>query len=82
MDKMKMESVNMTEQNIERIGELFPNCITEMLDEEKSTPDNKVYKKAVNFEMLKQMLSDEVIDGDEAYEFTWVGKKSSDCGSQ
>lgn len=35
MDKMKMESVNMTEQNIERIGELFPNCITEMLDEEK-----------------------------------------------
>lgn len=74
---MKMESVNMTEQNIERIGELFPNCITEMLDEEKSTPDNKVYKKAVNFEMLKQMLSDEVIDGDEAYEFTWVGKKAA-----
>lgn len=77
MDKMKMESVNMTEQNIERIGELFPNCITEMLDEEKSMPDNKVYKKAVNFEMLKQMLSDEVIDGDEAYEFTWVGKKAA-----
>lgn len=77
MDKMKMESVNMTEQNVERIGVLFPNCITEMLDEEKSTPDNKVYKKAVNFEMLKQMLSSEVIDGDEAYEFTWVGKKAS-----
>ena len=77
MDKMKMESVNMTEQNIERIGALFPNCITEMLDEEKSTSDNKVYKKTVNFEMLKQMLSNEVIDGDEAYEFTWVGKKAS-----
>lgn len=77
MDKMKMESVNMTEQNIERIGALFPNCITEMLDEEKSTSDNKVYKKAVNFEMLNQMLSSEVIDGDEAYEFTWVGKKAS-----
>lgn len=45
MEKMKMESVNMTEQNIERIGALFPNCITEMLDE------------------------------DEAYEFTWVGKR-------
>lgn len=74
---MKMESVNMTEQNIERIGALFPNCITEMLDEEKSTSDNKVYKKAVNFEMLKQMLSNEVIDGDEAYEFTWVGKKAA-----
>ena len=77
MDKMKMESINMTEQNIERIGALFPNCITEMLDEEKSTSENKVYKKVVNFELLKQMLSDEVIDGDEAYEFTWVGKKAS-----
>lgn len=77
MERMKMESVNMTEQNIERIGALFPNCITEMLDEEKSTSDNKVYKKTVNFEMLKQMLSSEVLDGDEAYEFTWVGKKAS-----
>ena len=35
------------------------------------------YKKAINFELLKQMLSDEVIEGDEAYEFTWVGKKAS-----
>ena len=77
MEKMKMESVNMTEQNIERIGALFPNCITEMLDEEKSTSDDKVYKKTVNFEMLKQMLSSEVLDGDEAYEFTWVEKKAS-----
>lgn len=47
------------------------------LDEEKSTIDNKVYKKAVNFEMLKQMLSGNVLDGDEAYEFTWVGKKAA-----
>lgn len=77
MDKMRMESMDMTAQNIEKIGELFPNCITEMLDEEKSTPDNKVYKKAVNFEMLKQMLSGNVLDGDEAYEFTWVGKKDA-----
>lgn len=77
MDKMKMESVNMTTQNIDKIAELFPNCITEMLDEEKSTQEKKVYKKAINFEVLKQMLSDDVIDGDEAYEFTWVGKKAS-----
>ena len=35
------------------------------------------YRKAVNFELLKQMLSDDVIEGDEAYEFTWVGKKAS-----
>lgn len=77
MDKMRMESVDMTAQNVDKIGALFPNCITEMLDEEKSTPEKKVYKKAVNFEMLKQMLSDDVIDGDEAYEFTWVGKKAA-----
>ena len=77
MDKMRMESVDITAQNIEKISSLFPNCITEMLDEEKSTIDNKVYKKAVNFEMLKQMLSGNVLDGDEAYEFTWVGKKAA-----
>ena len=33
MEKMKMESVNMTAQNVEKIGELFPNCITETVDE-------------------------------------------------
>lgn len=77
MDKMKFESLDMTAQNIDRIAALFPNCITEMLDEEHSTPEKKVYKRAVNFELLKQMLSPGVVDGDEAYEFTWVGKKAA-----
>lgn len=67
----------MTAQNIEKIGKLFPNCVTEMLDKEKSTPEEKVYKKAINFELLKQMLSNNIIEGDESYEFTWVGKKES-----
>lgn len=71
MEKMKMESIDLTTQNIEKIGELFPNCITETIDE------NGKPKKAINFEILKQMLSDDVIDGDEAYEFTWVGKKEA-----
>lgn len=71
MEKMKMESINLTTQNIEKIGKLFPNCITETIDE------NGKPKKAINFEILKQMLSDDVIDGDEAYEFTWVGKKAA-----
>lgn len=66
-----MESVDMTAQNIEKIGSLFPNCITETIDE------NGKGKKVINFELLKQMLSSDVIDGDEAYEFTWVGKKAS-----
>ncbi len=77
MEKMKMESVDITASNIEKIAALFPNCITETLDEEHSTLNHKVYKKVVNFEMLRQMLSDEILEGDEAYEFTWVGKKTS-----
>ena len=77
MNHMKFESPDLTSGNIEKIAALFPNCITEMLDEERSTPEKKVYKRAVNFELLKQMLSPDVVDGDEAYEFTWVGKKAA-----
>ena len=71
MDKIKFESPDMTAQNIDRIAALFPNCVTEMPDE------NGKIKRAVNFELLKQMLSPDVVDGDEAYEFTWVGKKAA-----
>lgn len=71
MDKMRMESVDLTAQNIDKIGALFPNCITETVDE------NGNPKKAINFELLKQMLSGDVLEGDEAYEFTWVGKKAA-----
>lgn len=71
MDKMRMESPDLTAQNIEKIGALFPNCITETVDE------NGKPKKAINFELLKQMLSGDVIEGSEAYEFTWVGKKAA-----
>lgn len=71
MTKLKMQTPDLTAQNIDKIAELFPNCITETVDE------NGQPKRAVNFPMLKQMLSGEVLDGDEAYEFTWVGKKAS-----
>lgn len=71
MTKLKMQTPDLTAKNIEKIAELFPNCITETVDE------NGQSKRAVNFPMLKQMLSGEVLDGDEAYEFTWVGKKAS-----
>ena len=77
MNHMKFESPDLTAQNIDRIAALFPNCVTEMLDKERSTPEKKVYKRAVNFELLKQMLSPDVVDGNEAYEFTWVGKKAA-----
>ena len=71
MDKLRMESPDMTAQNIDRIAALFPNCITEASD------GHGGLKRAINFEMLKQMLSPDVVDGDEAYEFTWVGKKAA-----
>ena len=71
MDKLRMETPDLTSENIDRIAALFPNCVTEMRDE-----DGKL-KRGINFEMLKQMLSPDVVDGDERYEFTWVGKKAS-----
>ena len=71
MEKMKMESINLTDENINKIGELFPNCITESLDK------NGKLKKAVDFEKLKLMLSSNIAEGNEKYEFTWVGKKAS-----
>ena len=71
MEKMRMETPDMVSENIKKIENLFPNCITETVDE------NGKPKKAINFELLRQMLSKDVIEGDEAYEFTWVGKKAA-----
>ena len=71
MNHMKFESPDLTAQNIDRIAALFPNCVTEASDGHGGV------KRAVNFELLKQMLSPDVVDGDEAYEFTWVGKKAA-----
>lgn len=71
MDKMRMESIDMTSQNIDKIGTMFPNCITETVDK------NGKPKKAINFELLRQMLSGDVMEGNEAYEFTWVGKRAA-----
>lgn len=70
-NKMKFETPNLTEKNIDKIAELFPSVITETADE------NGALKKAINFDMLRQLLSEDVAEGDEAYEFTWVGKKAA-----
>ena len=71
MNKPKFESPDVTAQNIDRIAALFPNCITE-------SPDGHGgIRRAVNFELLKQMLSPDVTDGGEAYEFSWVGKRAA-----
>ena len=71
MEHMKFETPDMVAGNIEKIGALFPAAITEMRGE-----DGQI-KKGINFEVLKQLLSRDVVDGDECYEFTWVGKKAA-----
>ena len=71
MEKMRMETPDLTVANVEKIGELFPNCITETIDE------NGKLKKVINFDLLRQMLSGNVVEGSESYEFTWVGKKAA-----
>ena len=71
MEKMRMETPDLTVANVEKIGSLFPNCITEIADE------NGKLKKAINFDLLRQMLTSDVVEGNEAYEFTWVGKKAA-----
>ena len=71
MEHMKFKTPDMVAGNIEKIGALFPAAITEMRGE-----DGQI-KKGINFEVLKQLLSRDVVDGDECYEFTWVGKKAA-----
>ena len=71
MDKLKMETPDLFQANIEKLAALFPACVTEARGE-----DGKL-KKAVNFDLLRQLLSDVVLEGDETYEFTWVGKKAA-----
>ena len=71
MDKMRMESPDLTQRNIEAIGTLFPNCITE------TRGADGAIRRAINFDILRQMLTDEAIAGDEVYELSWVGKKAA-----
>ena len=71
-EKLKMHSINKVDENIRRIGELFPNCLTERLGE-----DGKP-EVCIDFDMLKQELSSVVVEGnEERYQFTWPDKKKS-----
>jgi len=72
MDKLDMQSRNLVDENINKIAQLFPNCITEGKDE------NGQVVRLVDFDMLKQELSKEIIDGnDERYTLNWAGKKQA-----
>ena len=67
-----MKSVDLTQSNIDKIAELFPNVITEVRDEQGNV------KRAVDFDLLKQELSDVLVEGEkERYQLTWPGKKQA-----
>ena len=72
MDKLKMHSPDLTNQNIERIRELFPSCVTEARDE------NGKLRLAVDFDQLRQELSDHIVEGpQERYHLNWPGKREA-----
>lgn len=71
LQKLPQESKDMTADNIEKLSSIFPNCITEVKDKDGNV------KKSVNFDVLKQMMSSNLIEGSERYEFTWPGKNAA-----
>lgn len=72
MDKLKMESQNIVGSNINKIAQLFPNCVTERKGKDGKT------KLAIDFEKLQAELSDDIIgEGEERYQFTWPDKRAA-----
>ena len=72
MNKLKMHSPNMTEDNIARLREMFPGCVTEAEGEDGSV------KLAVDFDQLRQELSDAIVEGpQERYHLNWPGKREA-----
>jgi adenine-specific DNA-methyltransferase len=73
MEKLKMKSPDLSQKNIEKLRELFPNCVTEFID-----PLSNSVSLGVDFELLSQELSGEVItEGVERYSFTWPDKRAA-----
>lgn len=67
-----MRTTNIVDENIKKIGELFPNCLTETLDE------NGHPQMAVDFDQLRQELSKDIVEGpEERYQFTWPDKRNA-----
>ena len=71
MDNLKMHSLDGVQRNIELIGKLFPNAITEV-------KRNGKVEHAIDFDVLRQELSDSIVEGrEERYQFTWPDKKKA-----
>ncbi len=72
MDKLKMQSPNLTQNNIARLRELFPGCVTEAKGEDGAV------KLAVDFDQLRQELAESIVDGpQERYHLNWPGKREA-----
>ena len=72
MDKLKMHSPDITQQNINKLLELFPNCKTEKQDDDGELRDG------IDFDLLKQELSKNIVEGPkERYQLNWPGKKEA-----
>ncbi|KTD02761.1 site-specific DNA-methyltransferase [Fluoribacter gormanii] len=72
MNSLKMHSKNITEDNIEKIASLFPNCLTEAIDAQGQL------RKKIDFDLLRQELSREIVEGpQERYQLNWPGKRQS-----
>lgn len=73
MEKLKMQTADGVQDNISRIAELFPECITEVSDKMGGG-----VKRSVDFDKLRQLLSSEVVEGnEERYQFTWPDKRKA-----
>lgn len=72
MDKLNMQTTNIVDENIRRIGVLFPNCLTERLNEKGRS------EMAIDFDQLRQELSKDIVEGPtERYQFTWPDKRNA-----
>lgn len=73
MDKLKMHSPDLSQENIAKIRDLFPGCVTEARDEATGA-----VRLAVDFDQLRQELSDHIVDGpQERYRLEWPGKRAA-----
>lgn len=72
MEKLKMRTIDYTDNNIEKIGQLFPNCLTEQIG-----ADGQIHSM-IDFDILRQELSKDIVEGNqERYQFTWPDKKKA-----
>ncbi|MUK50614.1 site-specific DNA-methyltransferase [Aliivibrio fischeri] len=72
MDKLKMHSPNLVDQNIDKLAQIFPNCVTE------AKGDDGKLRKAIDFDLLKQEVSRNIVEGpQERYQLNWPGKREA-----